>query len=136
MLPRRPPRRQTIAYSALYSDPDALAEMFELLDAGRTGEISFPELQRVVDILNGDASEDDDNDDDEDEDGDEGEGSEGGGDDKVGVDVDPLYGVAFRHQPVLDARAIWSLLDINKDGAISMNEFAEWNRAAGRRLQK
>ena len=73
---------------------------------------------------------------DEDEDGDEGEGSEGGGDDKVGVDVDPLYGVAFRHQPELDARAIWSLLDINKDGAISMNEFAEWNRAAGRRLQK
>ena len=99
MLPRRSPRRQTIAYSALYSDPDALADMFELLDAGRTGEISFPELQRVVDILNGDASEDDDNDDEEDEDGDEGEGSEGSGDDKVGVDVDPLYGVAFRHQP-------------------------------------
>jgi len=77
--------------------------MFALLDADRNGDVSFNELDRLVRDLNADRAI-------------------AAGD---GAGVSSVI-----EHPLLDSRALWALLDRDRSGAVSLNEFAEGARAA------
>lgn len=94
--------------------------MIPPLPKDHDGEIGFDELQKVVDEMNQEEEES------ARSSADAGNGSGGGAFrySEGGAD----HGVS--HRPPLDARAIWALLDQDRSGTISINEFAESARAA------
>ena len=102
--PMLPP--DSIYHAAMYADPVALRECFTLMDTNKDGVVTFSELKRVVDELNAARLRVE---------------NQGGSD----AEDDQRF-----YHPELDARAIWSLLDLDKSGGICMNEFTELNRAA------